>query len=184
MTGRTPGAATSEKNWTGLINDPSVPASNVAATGTGSATAWANKTPDVISKDIWDAVNAVEVQTKEAHTATTVALPTAKLRYIEQTRMTDGSGRIIDFIRGDNAAGGRTIEFTNIRELAGSGASGTDRMMAYDRSRQVAQFHLPGDHTFLEPRRAHDMTYSVGGIMNVGGTEIRLPQAVVYRDGI
>lgn len=184
MTGRTPGAATSEKGWTGLINDPAVPAANVAATGTGGTTQWANKTPDLVSKDIWEAVNAVEAQTGETHTATTVALPTAKLRYIEQTRMTDGSGRIIDFIRGDNAAGGRTLEFKNIRELAGAGGSGTDRMMAYDSSRQVAQFHLPGDHTFLEPRRAHDMLYSIGGVMNVGGTEIRLPKAITYRDGI
>ena len=184
MTGRTPGATTSEKGWTGLINDPQVPTANVAATGTASSTLWANKTPDVISRDIWEAVNAVESQTAETHTATTVALPTAKLRYIEQTRMTDGSGRIIDFIRGDNAAGGRTLNFVNIRELAGAGASSTDRMMAYDSSRQVAQFHLPGDHTFLEPRRAHDMLYSIGGVMNVGGTEIRLPKAIVYRDGI
>lgn len=184
MTGRTPGAATSEKGWTGLINDPNVPAANVAATGTGTTTAWANKTPDVISSDIWSAVNAVETQTGETHTATTVGLPTAKLRYIEQTRMTDGSGRIVDFIRGDNAAGGRTINFVNIRELAGAGASGTDRLVAWDNDRLVAQFHLPGDHTFLQPRQASDMTYSVGGIMNVGGTEIRLPKAMTYRDGI
>ncbi|TZG25587.1 DUF2184 domain-containing protein [Sphingomonas montanisoli] len=184
MTGRTPGAAVSEKGWTGLINDPNVPTANVAATGTGSTTPWANKTPDQISADIWGAVNAVETQTAETHTATTVALPTAKLRYIEQTRMTDGSGRIIDFIRGDRSAGGRSIEFTNIRELAGAGASSTDRMMAWDNSKEVARFHLPGDHTFLEPRRAHDMLFSVGGVMNVGGTEIRLPKAVVYRDGI
>jgi len=184
MTGRTPGAATSEKGWTGLINDPNVPATNVAATGTGTTTPWANKTPDVISSDIWSAVNAVETQTSETHTATTVGLPTAKLRYIEQTRMTDGSGRIIDFVRGDNAAGGRTINFVNIRELAGAGASGTDRLVAWDNNRLVAQFHLPGDHTFLQPRQASDMTYSVGGIMNVGGTEIRLPKAMTYRDGI
>lgn len=184
MTGRTPGAVTSEKGWTGLINDPNVPTANVAATGTGSTTAWANKTPDVISKDIWEAVNAVESQTAETHTATTVALPTAKLRYIEQTRMTDGSGRIIDFIRGDNAAGGRTINFVNIRELAGAGASSTDRMMAYDSDRTVAQFHLPGDHEFLPPFQKSSMTYEIGGIMNVGGTEIRLPKAITYRDGI
>lgn len=184
MTGRTPGAATSEKGWTGLINDPNVPTANVAATGTGGTTPWANKTPDLVSADIWSAVNAVEAQTGETHTATTVGLPTAKLRYIEQTRMTDGSGRIIDFIRGDQSAGGRTINFVNIRELAGAGAGSTDRMVAWDNSRQVAQFHLPGDHTFLEPRRAHDMLFSVGGVMNVGGTEIRLPKAATYRDGI
>jgi hypothetical protein len=26
------------------------------------------------------------------------------------------------------------------------------------------------------------MTYEVGGIMNVGGVEVRLPKALVYRD--
>lgn len=183
MTGRTPGAATSEKGWTGFVNDPNVPAANVAATGTGSTTPWANKNPDQISADIWGAVNAVETQTKETHTATTVALPTQKLRYIEQTRMTDGNGTILDYIRG-NRDGGENITFKSIRELAGAGASGTDRMAAYDSSEEVVQFHLPGDHEFLPAFQKSSMTYEVGGIMNVGGTEVRLPKAMTYRDGI
>jgi hypothetical protein len=28
------------------------------------------------------------------------------------------------------------------------------------------------------------MTYEVAGIMNVGGTEVRLPKAIAYRDGL
>lgn len=183
MTGRTPGAATSEKGWTGFVNDPNVPASNVAADGTGSTTTWATKTPDQISRDIWGAVNLVETQTKETHTATVVALPTQKLRYIEQTRMTDGNGTILDYIRG-NRDGGENITFKPIRELAGAGASGTDRMVAFDSSEEVVQFHLPGDHEFLPAFQKSSMTYEVGGIMNVGGTEVRLPKAMTYKDGI
>lgn len=183
MTGRTPGAAASEKGWTGFINDTDVPTANVAADGTGSTTPWANKTPDQISRDIWAAVNAVETQTKETHTATAVALPTAKLRYIEQTRMSDTGSTILAYIRG-NRDGGENITFKPIRELAGAGASGTDRMVAYDNSEEVTQFHLPGDHEFLTPFQKSSMTYEVGGIMNVGGTENRLPKAITYRDGI
>jgi len=183
VTGRTPGAPASEKGWTGLVNDPNVPTANVAATGTGSSTLWANKTPDQISVDIWSAVNAVETQTKETHTATTVALPTAKLRYIEQTRMTDTGSTILAYIRG-NRDGGENIEFKAIRELAGAGASSTDRMMAYDSSDEVVRFHLPGDHEFLPAFQKSSMTYEVGGIMNVGGTEFRLPKGAVYRDAI
>lgn len=63
MTGRAPGTTASEKGWTGFINDANVPTANVAADGTGSATTWATKTPDQISRDIWAAVNAVEAQT-------------------------------------------------------------------------------------------------------------------------
>jgi hypothetical protein len=44
------------------------------------------------------------------------------------------------------------------------------------------KFHLPGAHQFLPPFQKSSMTYEVGGIMNVGGAEIRLPKAVVYRD--
>ncbi|WP_375248303.1 DUF2184 domain-containing protein [Sphingomonas sp.] len=183
MTGRTPGATTSEKNWTGFVNDPNVPTANVAATGSGSTTTWSTKTPDQISADIWSAVNAVETQTKETQTATVVALPTAKLRYIEQTRMSDTGSTILAYIRG-NRDGGENIEFRPIRELAGAGASGTDRMVAYDASQEVVRFHLPGDHEFLPAFQKSSMTYEVGGIMNVGGTEIRLPKAITYRDGI
>lgn len=183
MTGRTPGATVSEKGWTGFVNDPNVPAANVAADGTGSTTTWSTKTPDQISRDIWAAVNAVETQTKETHTATTVALPTAKLRYIEQTRMSDTGSTILAYIRG-NRDGGENITFKPIRELAGAGASSTDRMVAYDSSEEVVQFHLPGDHEFLPPFQKSSMTYEVGGIMNVGGTEVRLPKAMTYKDGI
>ena len=178
MTGRTPGAATSEKGWTGLINNTSVPTANVAGG------AWTGaKTPDDIATDVWAAVNAIETQTGETHMATTVLLPTQKLRYIEQTRMTDGSGTIMSYIRGSRE-GGDNINFVPVRELAGAGAGGTDRLVALDSSREVAQFHLPGDHEFLPPFQKGSMTYEVGGIMNVGGTEIRLPRAITYRDGI
>ncbi|MFN3474078.1 MAG: major capsid family protein [Blastomonas sp.] len=183
MTGRAPGTAASEKGWTGLINNGSVTAANVAADGTGSTTTWSTKTPDQISRDIWAAVNAVETATGETHVANTVLLPTAKLRYIEQTRMTDGSGTILEYIRGARD-GGENIRFVPVRELAGAGASSTDRMVALDNTREVAQFHLPGDHEFLPPYQKSEMVYSVGGILNVGGTEIRLPKAIQYRDGI
>ena len=55
-------------------------------------------------------------------------------------------------------------------------------MVAYDRNPQVVKFHLPGPHQFLPPFQKSSMVYEVGGIMNVGGTEVRLPKAVVYRD--
>lgn len=184
MTGKAPGAANSEKNWTGLINNPSVPTANVAADGTGSATTWATKTPDQIARDFWAAVNAIPVQTNETHIATKVGLPPEKARYIAQTRMTDTGSTILAYINAAPASQGRTVEVVEIRELKGAGAGSTDRMIAYDDNRQVAQFHLPGDHEFLPAFQKGSMTYEVGGIMNVGGTEVRLPKAMTYRDGI
>ena len=36
----------------------------------------------------------------------------------------------------------------------------------------------------VEPFQKGSMVYEVAGIMNVGGTEVRLPKALTYRDGI
>ena len=44
------------------------------------------------------------------------------------------------------------------------------------------RFHLPGPHQFLAPFQKSSLVYEVAGIMNVGGCEVRLPKAMVYRD--
>jgi len=183
MTGRGPGEAASEKGWTGLINNSSVPVAQFAADGTGSARTWASKTPDQISRDFWELVNAVETATGETHIATTVLLPTSRLRYLESTRMTDTGSSVLAYILG-GSANSRTVTVRGTRALETAGQSSSARAVAYDNSREVAQFHLPGDHTFLPPHQKSSMTYEVGGIMNVGGTEIRLPKALAYRDGL
>lgn len=183
MTGRAPGAATSEKGWTGLVNDASVPVANFAADGTGSTRTWSTKTPDQISRDFWEAVNAVETATGETYVADTVLLPTSRLRYLESTRMTDTGTTILAYILGASA-NSRTITVRGSRALETAGTSATARMIAYSNARQVVQFHLPGDHTFLPPYQKGSMTYEIGGVMNLGGTEFRIPKAAAYRDGL
>lgn len=181
MTGKTPGAATSEKAWTGLINNASAPSAQVANDGTGPSRLWSAKTPDLILRDINEAINAVQSGTGETHVANTLLLPTSRFNYIANTRVTDTGETILSFLRRNNSAGeGLTIRASRVLETAGTG-DGT-RMVAYDNSREVVRFHLPGPHQFLPPFQKSSMVYEVGGIMNVGGTEVRLPKAIVYRD--
>lgn len=184
MTGRGPGEAASEKGWTGLVNNASVPVANFAADGTGSTRTWSTKTPDQISRDFWECVNAVETGTGETHVATNVLLPTTRLRYLESTRMTDTGTSILAYILGSRANTERNITVRGTRALETAGSGGTARMIAYDNAREVAQFHLPADHTFLPPHQKSSMTYEVAGLLNIGGTEIRLPKALAYRDGL
>lgn len=183
MTGKAPGAATSEKGWTGLVNDANVPAANLTADGTGTTRTWSTKTPDQIARDFWECVNAVETATGETHVANTVVLPTSRLRYLESTRMTDTGTSILSYILG-STSNSRQVTVRGSRALETAGDSATARMIAYDNARQVVQFHLPGDHTFLSPFQKSSMVWEVAGIMNVGGTEIRLPKAMAYRDGL
>lgn len=181
MTGRTPGAATSEKNWTGLVNNASAPSAQVAADGTAGSRLWSDKTPDLILRDINEALNAVESGTGEAHIANTLLLPTSAYNFVANTRVPDTGTSILAFLQANNSAGeALTIKRSRALETAGTGS--TRRMVAYDNSREVVRFHLPGPHEFLPPFQKSSMTYEVGGIMNVGGTEVRLPKAIVYRD--
>lgn len=181
MTGKAPGASASEKGWTGLVNNASVPSAQVANDGTGSSRLWSAKTPDQIARDFWDGVNAVETNTGETHVATDVLLPTTRYRYLQKTRMTDTGTTILAYILASQDDGER-IRVRPSRALETAGTGGTTRMIAYDKNKQVVRFHLPGAHQFLPPFQKSSMVYEVGGIMNVGGTEIRLPKALAYRD--
>lgn len=180
MTGATP-AGVSEKNWTGFVNNGSAPAAQVANDGTGSSRLWSDKTPDQILRDINAALTAVETGTGETHVANTLALPTSAYNHIASTRVTDTGETVLSYLQRNNAAGeGLTILKSRALETAGTG--GSTRMVAYDNNPQVIRFHLPGPHRFLPPFQKSSMTYEVAGIMNVGGVEVRLPKAIVYRD--
>lgn len=180
MEGKTPGGV-SEKGWTGFINNASAPSAQVAADGTGSSRLWSAKTSDLILRDINAALTAVETGTSETHVANTLVLPTSMYNYAATTRVGQGDGTILSFLLANNVAGeGLTIKKSRALETAGTGSS--TRMVAYDNNPQVIKFHLPGPHTFLPPFQKGSMVYEVAGILNVGGTEVREPKAIVYRD--
>jgi len=176
-----------EKGWTGLINDPNVPTANVAADGSGSSRLWSTKTADQINRDINLAIEGVYNNTGETEMANRLLLPTTRLQYIARTRIGDTSDTILKFVRENNAytaQTGQPLEIIGSRELETAGASSTARMVAYNNSRDVVQFHLPGPHEFLPAFQKSSMTWEVAGIMNTGGTEVRLPKAMNYLDGI
>lgn len=176
-----------EKNWTGLINNASVPTANFAADGTGSSALWSAKSADLINRDINVLINGVENNTKETEIADTLLLPTTRLQYLQSTRIGDGADTILKFVRENNAYTLRTgapLTIIGSRELETAGASSTARAVAYARSPDVVQLHLPGPHEFFEPFRKGAMVWEVPGLMNVGGVEVRRPKGLNYRDGL
>ncbi len=185
MTGRTPGAATSEKGWTGLVNNASVPSAQVPNDGTGPARTFASKTDAQVLRDINEALIAVHTATGETHVANTLLLPTSTYQELASRRLGDTADTLLDFIRQKNAytaLTGQSLTIRATRALETAGTGNSKRLIAYDNSREVIRFHLPGPHQFLPPFQKGSMVYEVGGIMNVGGVEIRLPKAIVYRD--
>ena len=180
MNGQTPDAV-SEKGWTGFVNNGSAPSAQVANDGTSSSRLWTAKDADLILRDINEALTAVETGTGETMVADTLALPTTAYNYIATKRVGDTNATILSFLLANNVAGENlTIYKSRALETAGTGNS--RRMVAYANNPQVLKFHLPGPHQFLPPFQKSSLTYEVGGIMNVGGVEVRLPKGMVYRD--
>lgn len=176
-----------EKKWTGLINDPNVPAANAAADGDGGSTLWADKTPDQILRDVNAALIGIITTTLETEMADTLLLPTARYLYISTVRLGDTNMTILQFLRENNvytAETGRPLTIRGLRSLSTAGAGNSARMIAYRRDPEVLRFHLPMPHRFLPPFQKSSMTWEVAGIMRTGGTEIRLPKAISYVDGI
>jgi len=178
-----------EKGVTGLINNAAVPQATVPADGTSSATTWASKTPAQILRDVNLALTAPINATKETSIPNRLLLPSSRLQYLAATPIGTGDGgmTILTFLRENNqytAQTGQPLEIIGSRELETAGASSSARMVAYEASRDVVQGHLPGPHEFLPAFQKSSMTWEVGGVLNVGGVEWRLPKGGVYYDGL
>jgi hypothetical protein len=170
-----------EKNWTGFVNNGSSPSAQVPNDGTGSSRLWTAKTVDQILRDINEALTAVETGTGETHVANTLVLPTTTYNYIATTRVGDTGSTILQFLQANNAAG-ESLTILKSRALETAGTSLSKRLIAYDNNPQVVKFHLPEPHRFLPTFQKSSLVYEVAGLMNVGGVEVRLPKAIVYRD--
>lgn len=181
-------AGDAEKNWTGLINDPIATSGSAIADGTGSSALWANKDADKILRDVNNAIGGMTTGSSDVELADTVLMPFDRWNRLATTRLAgEGSVSILKFLQENNAYTAETgvpLTVRALRALTNAGTSGQARMVAYRRDPEVVRFHLPMPHRFLAPFQKSSMTFEVAGIMRTGGTEIRLPKAVAYIDGI
>ncbi|WP_309086400.1 DUF2184 domain-containing protein [Chelativorans sp.] len=180
---------TTEKNWTGLVNDPAVSRTDVAADGTGASTYWANKTADQILRDVNDLLSSIRTNTEEVEWADTLRLPPAAFRLVSTMRLGTGEGMItvLEYLRRNNiytAETNQALDIQPLRELATASQDGGGRMMAYRRDTEVLRFHLPMPRRVLQPRQKSIMGWETGIIARTGGTEVRLPGAMAYADEI
>jgi hypothetical protein len=181
MTGRN-ARGEDEKGWTGFTNLAGVASAQVPNDGTASSRLFSAKTPDQVLRDINEALTAVETGTSETSIADTLVLPTTTYNYLATTPRATGSDMtILAYLRANNVYG-PNLTILKSRALETAGASSTKRLVAYERNPQVLRFLLPAPHRFIEPFRKSSLVYEVAGLMNVGGLDLRLPKAVIYRD--
>ena len=182
-------SGSTEKNWTGLVNNAAVSRADVPADGTGSSTFWAAKSEAQILRDINDLLSSIRENTSEVEWADTLRLPPEAFRLIATRRLGAGDGTLtlLEYIRKGNiytAETGQALDIQPLRELATASQDGGGRMIAYRRDTEVLRFHLPMPRRVLATRQKSIMGFETGIIARTGGTEIRLPGAVAYADEI
>jgi hypothetical protein len=169
------------KNFTGLVNNASVPTANAPTGGWGSATAAQ------ILADVNTALNDVFTNSGETATANALLLPTTKFLALNNTQLTNTGDSLLTFIKKNNsytAITNQPLDIRPSRELATAGSGSTARMIAYEKSPDNMEFFLPGMFEFLPLFATSSATWRVDGVMNVGALEIYRPKTVSYRDNI
>lgn len=172
----------------GLIKYPGVP---VLATGT--LLGGANKTfaqilaqdPDTAASEMLTLLNNLilqvySVQTNSIFRPTHILLPLKQYGQLTTFRIPNTSETLVSYLERV-----LNITFEPILLLAGAGAGGTDRMMAYTKNAQFAKFHLPMPFQLNAPIPSHGGTrFEAAGLVRTAGTELRVPLSHAYVDGI
>lgn len=175
------------KNFSGLLSYTGVTAVTAAATGTGSSTLWANKTPDNILADINDSITAIQVATSTVELADTVLLPWARFNTIASKRIDATTMTILEFLLKNNvytSITGKPLTVRAVRGLETAGSGSSARMITYRRDPSVLKAHIPMPHRFLPVYQNGPLSFEVPGIFRFGGLEVRRPGAVRYTDAI
>lgn len=178
-----------EKNMTGLVNDPNVSRVTFPNDGTGSSTLFSTKTAAQRYRDLDSLLNGIRVATNEIEYANTLALPPSIMRLMGSASTGAGDGLLtqLEFYRKNNsytAETGQPLNIVGTRALVNAGLGGSiSRIIAYRKDEEVLRFHLPMPFKMLPARQKSLMGIECGGIVRTGGTEIRLPGAMSYGDG-
>jgi hypothetical protein len=170
----------------GLFNNTVVSTTNVAATGTGSTTQWANKTPDQILADVNEILTTTWTNSGFAVVPSELRVPPPQYGYLVSQKVSSaGNISVLEFLRANsisNAANGRPLNIQAVKWLTGLGAGGLDRMVAYTRDRDRVRYPLvPLQRTPLEYRSIYQITTYWG---RLGCVEFVYPETISYRDGI
>lgn len=178
-----------EKDMKGFINYTGITAGDVLANGSGTLnTDWSGKTADQIIADIRIGFDAIRAATGEVELPDTLAVPSATYSMLATKRISsggDGTMTVLDYISTVFGKAYNTpFTIRPLRQLAGADAGGDGRAVLYKNARDVLRFHLPRPFQFQPIFQKNSLEWEQVGFAVTGGTEIRLPKAMIYMDGI
>lgn len=178
-----------EKGWSGFVNQGNVTTTNAPGTGTGSSTYFKDKTPAQVLADLNGLLSGIARSTNEVEFANTIAMPPEVFDLLASTYVGEEASAptILARFQSNNvytAATGQPIQIKRVRDLSTAASDGSGRVVAYRNERDVLRFHLPMPRMVLPVRQKSIMGFETGIIARTGGVEVRLPGAMAYLDKV
>lgn len=177
-----------DAGYDGLFNTPSVP---VAAAGSTIAALVAGATDiagaQAVVTFFQQCIDRVYLDnTNTTFAPTHILLPPAQRNMLASAILPFGGNMTLLQYLEMNLVSGRSgkVQFVPDLSLKGAGAAKADRMMVYTRSMETAKFHLPMGFNFQASYQDGPLSWFIPGILRTGGTEIRVPKAHAYFDGV
>ena len=164
----------------GFLTNANVPEVTLLADGTGTAKTFASKSADKIVRDINALINKVITQSKGIHRATEVWLPIEQYALIATTQNSTASDTtILAFLQQVHPG----VQFKQVVELDGAGASGADRMYAMENTMENWQLEIPMMIKQYAPQQV-GLEFQVPVESRFAGVIIEYPLAFAFADGI
>ena len=164
----------------GLFTNPNIPEVTLLADGTGSSKTFASKTPEKIVRDINALINKIIVQSKGVHKANQVWLPIEQYTLIATTQNSAASDTtILGFLQKNHP----NVEFKQVVEIDGAGASGADRMYALENMMENWQLEIPMMMRQYSPQQK-GLEFEIPVESRFAGVIIEYPLAFAFADGI
>ena len=173
----------STQGYTGLFNASRVSNNTNATTGS-----WLNPatTPDQVLEDINEILTSSMSQSVYAVTPTTLVLPGAQFGALSTRKVSQaGNISVLKYIAENCVTAernGKPLEIKLSKWLAGAGASGADRMMAYTKRKDLVRYPMTA---LLNTPVQNDGLYQKTTYWGrLGMLEVVRPETIAYRDGI
>lgn len=169
----------------GMINNPNVPTLVVPADGSGAnpggPTAWVNKTPEQILRDLNLVANQIVVNSNGVERPNTLLLPLEQYSLISSTpRSANSDTTILAYFLANNQFITRVDWLV---QLDGAGTNGADVMIVYDQNESKLAMQIPLAFTQYPPQE-RNLEFVIPCESRFGGVVIYYPQSVIIGEGI
>ena len=167
-------------NIQGFLDNPNIQEVTLAADGSGASKKFSTKTGDQIIRDITSLFTAVHDVSNGVEVADTLMLPISQFNLISNLRLIDTNISVKGWIMSENPF---IKEIVWVTEMKGSGAGGTDKMVAYRRDPDALTMEIPSEFRQL-PVQERGLEFIVPTHHRFGGVLIYYPLSVAFADDI